>query len=333
MNAVVTEIPPPIFLMGHTRSGGTLLSSILDSHSRIAVYHESYYYTFFRPDLHRYGGLSRLPNLLRLIADLREVIRIQKCMRPPEVKEFLEALVAPTFEGILTTLLHLYTQQQGKVRGGDKTPGHYRYLAEILERFPHSPVIFYIRDPRDTVLASREAFGTSLNAAAWSWNQAVESYRNSSRPVHLVRYEELVRKPEEVIKKICAFLGEKYEPQMLRFYERIPGFLAARPHHKHLLEPVNPGYVGIFRQMSQRDIEWIESVCAAGMEALGYDFIGAKPKAPPITPATKFEFVMDRLRYYQWYWGRWRRGWIRWKIVLRVRLRYLLSLGWLREKR
>jgi len=322
---------PPLFLMGPNRSGGTLLSRILDSHSRIAVYNESYYYTFFRPDLHRYGDLSRLSNLLRLIADLREVICAQKLMKPPGVEEFLDALVAPTFEGILTTLLHLYAHQQGKVRAGDKTPGHYLYLAEILERFPHSPVIFYIRDPRDTAFSNREAYGASLRGPAWSWNKAVESYRKSSRPVHLARYEDLVREPEQAVRAICAFVGEEYEPQMFRFYERIPSQLAARPHHRDLLRPVDPTLAGRFRQMPKQDIEWIESACASGMEALGYSFAGSKPKLAGITAPTEFDLFTDRLRWYRWNWRRWRRGWMRWKIVLRVRLRYLLSLGWLQK--
>lgn len=46
---------PPFFLVGTNRSGGTLLTRILETHSRIAVYAESHYYTLFRPDLHYYG--------------------------------------------------------------------------------------------------------------------------------------------------------------------------------------------------------------------------------------------------------------------------------------
>ena len=81
--------------------------------------------------------------------------------------------------------------------------------------------------------------------------------------------------------------------------------------------------------MPSDDIEWIESACATGMEALGYPFTSSKPKLAGMTAPTKFEFLMDRLCWYRWNWRRWRRGWMRWKIVLRVRLRYLLSVGWL----
>lgn len=68
------EFPPPFFIVGASRSGTTLLATILDSHSRIAVYTESHYYPLFRPDLHRYGDLGRPANLRRFVSDVREVM-------------------------------------------------------------------------------------------------------------------------------------------------------------------------------------------------------------------------------------------------------------------
>jgi hypothetical protein len=66
------------------------------------------------------------------------------------------------------------------------------------------------------------------------------------------------------------------------------------------------------------------------MEGMGYEFSGAKPKILPIQAPTKLEFAIDRMRFYGLNRHRWRRGWIRWKVVLRLRLKYFLSLEWLR---
>lgn len=332
-NKIDDKLPPPFFIVGCTRSGTTLISRILDGHSRIAVYDESHYYHLLRPDLHRYGDLQRLPNLRRFISDVREIVRLQRKMEPPEEQEFLDALVAPTFEGVLATVLRLYARRQGKVRSGDRTPTHHAYLSEILEKLPQSPVIFVLRDPRDTVLAIREKFGISLKGATSLWNAAFMSYRRFSHRVHLVRYEELVQRPTETVQAMCAYLGERYEPEMLRFFERIPSWLARIPFNQDLLGPVDPRHMGRFRQMSPQDIERIEAACATGMEAMGYEFTVAKPKLVRIAAPTKFNYLMDRLRFYRWNWGRWRRGWTRWKIVLRLRARYFLALGWLREGR
>lgn len=304
---------------------------MLDSHSNLVVYHESHFYHLLHHDLHRYGDLQQLPNLRRFISDVREVLRRQKKMPPPEEKEFLDALVAPTFEGVLATLLHVYAQREGKIRGGDKTPGHHTYLSEILEKLPESRVIFVLRDPRDTVAAIREKFGVSLKGAISLWNGAFLSYSKFSRRVHLVRYEDLVRRPTETVHAMCSYLDEKYEPEMLRFFEHIPDRLAKIRYNQDLLGPVDASHIGRFRELPRRDIERIEAACGIGMEAMGYEFSGAKPTMLPIEPPTKWEFAMDRLRFYRFDWGRWQRGWTRWRIVLRLRARYFFSLGWLRQ--
>ncbi|HEY2990318.1 MAG TPA: sulfotransferase [Candidatus Binatia bacterium] len=323
--------PPPFFIVGCTRSGTTLVSRILDSHSRIAVYHESHFYPVLRADLHRYGDLRHLPNLRRFISDVREVVRLQGRMEPPGENEVLEALEAPTFQGVLATMLQLYARRQGKILAGDKTPAHHAYLSEILEKSLEARVLFIIRDPRDTIVAIREKFGTSLNGAIWLWNDAFRSYQKFSRRVHLVRYEELVRRPEELVRDLCVYLGKGYEPEMLRFFERIPVWLARIPFNKDLLGPVDPRHIGSFRKMPARDIERIEAACAAGMDAMGYEFSRARPEALAIAPPTKLALLIDRLRFYRWNPIRWRRGWIRWKIVLRLRARYFVSFGWLRN--
>lgn len=326
--ASVSDRRSPVLIMGCPRSGTTLLSQIVDSHSRIAVYHETQYYPLFRPDLHRYGDLRNSSNLKRLIADLQEAVRTQSIV-PPAIEEFEQSLVAPTFEGVFTTFLHLYAQRQRKARGGDKTPRHFVYLSEILERLPDSPVIFIVRDPRDVVLSMRKRFGTSIAGTTRLWNEAVRNLSQASRPVHLIHYERLIDATAEAVEAICAFIGERYEPAMLRYHEREP----ETPRRK--LAPVASGNVGNFREMSSRHIAQIEAVCGADMEALGYQLttrakVAMKATPRPLSAAT---ILLDRLRYYGWNRTRWRRGWLRWRIVSRVRARYWLTPGTWRNRR
>jgi hypothetical protein len=320
----------PFFIVGCTRSGTTLVSRILDSHSRLAVYHESHFYHLLRHDLHRYGNLEQSSNLRRFLADVREVLRRQRKMTVPTEEEFLAALSESTFAGALAALLTLYAQQQGKSRGGDKTPGHHSYLAEITEQLPQSPLIFLLRDPRDTVVAIHEKFGTSLKGATALWNAAYLSYTKFPGRVHLIPYEALVRRPTESVQALCTYLGEDYEPGMMRFFEHIPDRLARIKYNQDLLTPIDPSHIGRFREMSKSEITRVEAACGIGMEALGYKFSGTKPKVLPIKEPTRLEFIIDRLRFYGWNRYRWRRGWIRWKVVLRLRLKYFLSLEWLR---
>lgn len=319
------KFPPPLFIVGAPRSGTTLFSQILNSHSRIGIYHETHYYPLFRPDLDRYGDLRQLANLKQFIKDLREVTRIQGFMTPPPVEDFLAALPEPSFEGVFAALLWLHARKEGKMRGGDKTPGHHAYLDEIMAKFPQSPVIFILRDPRDTILSMQRAFGTSLKGAAWTWNQAFASYRKFSRQVHLVRYEDLVGAPRKTIESACAFIGETFEAEMFRFAGHIPHRLTTRPIFKKLAQDVDTESVGGYRRLSPEQIARIEALCAEGMEALGYAFTGSRPTAAAMTAPSKIDFFLDRLRYYGLDWKRWRRGWMRWKIVLRLRARSWFS--------
>ncbi len=320
----------PLFIVGSPRSGTTLFSQILDNHSRIAVYHETHYYPLFRPDFHRYGDLQRLPNLKRFIEDVREVTRVQGFMVPPTTQEFLEALVEPSFEGVFATLLWLHARRQGKIRCGDKTPGHHAYLAEILDKFLNSLAIFILRDPRDVVFSIQRAFGTSLKGSIWTWNQAFRDYLRFSHRVHLVRYEDLVAEPRETVEAACSFIGEAFEAEMFRYTERIPRRLAARPIFTKLVKDVDADSVGGYRQLPPQEIQRIEALCAEGMEALGYPFTASKPKSVAMSAPSKIDFLLDRLRYYGWDRKRWRRGWMRWKIVLRLRTRCFFCQRFLR---
>ncbi len=318
--------PPPFFIVGCARSGTTLVRRILDCHSRLAVYHESQFYPLIRQNLDRYGDL-RLPGPRgRLISDLLEAVRVQGEDAPTST-ELEESLVEPTFEGIFATWLQLYARSRGKARGGDKTPQHHAYLDEILERFPVSPVVFLVRDPRDTVLSLRRAFGWSLAGAAREWNRAFHSLRTVSRPVHLVRYEELVRHPAEVVEGICLSLGESYEPSILRFHERQPArVLAPRALAKHA-RPIDARSVGRSRELSPNQIRWIEDACAEGMEALEYPFQAPRSTSTAPKPAEGkvLRVLLDRLRFYGFHRQRWRWGWFWWRVFLRVRVRHALA--------
>lgn len=314
----------PFFIMGCPRSGTTLVSRILNTHSELAVYHEIHYYPVFRPCLRLYGDLGQARNLRRLIQDLREWIRLQGVV-PPELGEFEAHLVEPSFAGIFTTLLRLYARSRHKKRGGDKTPDHYQYLSEILDSFPESPVIYVMRDPRDTVLSLRQTFNATLWGAVRAWNSAYESYRRASSAVHLLRYEDLIRKPEPAIRAMCDSIGVTYEPEMLRFFEDIPERIRSREHLKKILKPLDDSSIGRFRQMPEPDIRKIEAACLTGMKDLGYE-LTFQTVGPEPFKKSRIRFLLERLRYYGLNRDRWQRGVFRWRLTCRLYLRHWLAL-------
>jgi hypothetical protein len=318
--------------MGCEASGTTLLSLILDSHSRIAVCSGTSYYTVFASERRYYGSLRKPANVTRLIKDFRESARTHH-VDPPEVEAMLRALPEPTFEGVLAAFLQLYARQKGKVRVGERSPKHYRYLPEIRSGFPGSPIFFTMRDPRDVALAHK-GFGFDLAAAAASWNAAFQSYHAASGRPQLVRYEDLVREPQQTVDAICASLGEQFEPGMLRFYERTPDHYRGLPHHQRLFGPLDPRFVGEFRQLPDREIEAVEERCAVGMDALGYERVRPRSTAVQWEAPESVTFLRrlrNRLGYYRWDRQRWSVGLRQRNIVLRARVRYLVHLGYWRD--
>lgn len=115
----------------------------------------------------------------------------------------------------------------------------------------------------------------------------------------LGRYEDLVCKPEETISMVCEYIGKPYEQSMLYFYKNIPSCLATNKWHYKLLGPITSSLIGNSAQLSGRDIEYVESACAAGMEALGYQFICNKPRRSKSINNYKSYFqVYDAIRFY-----------------------------------
>ena len=145
-----------------------------------------------------------------------------------------------------------------------------------------------------------------------------------------VREPRLVRERfEETLRALCAFLGEPFEPAMLRFHERTPDQYRTLKHHERLSRPLDTTTLGTFRELSAPEIEIVERQCAAGMRALAYEPVGTgKPAAEAAQPPRRSAFlrVRHRLRYYGWNRQRWRRGLLHWKVVLRARIRYFLRV-------
>lgn len=314
------------------RSGTSLVSHILDAHSRIAVFYESYLYNYFNSNLRFYGDLNKPANRRRLIADVREAIVTQK-VEPPLAEEIETALPNRTFAGVFAAVLHLYARSKGKKRAGDKTPDHHLHLAEIQRDFPQSPVVFVLRDPRDTALSLRKAFNFTLEAAAHSWNEAFASYEQAREKVYALRYETLVRDPQTTIEELCHAVGETFEPSILRFFEAVPERLRREEMHQKLTRAIDASSVGKFAQMPAEEIQKIEEICAKGMAALGYAFTTAARKRTTVAvkPPTFLRRLIDRFRYYGFHPGRWRPGMVRWRQLARMRARYWLALGPLRS--
>jgi hypothetical protein len=129
---------------------------------------------------------------------------------------------------IFLWILNELSAGSGKARVGEKTPGHWAFTDRLLEWFPEAKFIHVHKDPRDVVASLRDQYWwvpKSALSSAMYCRTALEQLSLIGRRLGTVRfldlrYETLMRHPEAELRRTCAFLGEDFQPGMLRFYER-----------------------------------------------------------------------------------------------------------------
>jgi hypothetical protein len=274
----------PIFMLGAERSGTTLVMAMLGCHERIAVPEVVWYYPRFRPYLFSYGDLSKDANL-RVLAEemvfgLKTPFWGMKVNPRTIVDEIIASLRERSFAGIYCAMHERYAGYAGnKPRWGEKTPHNLFFIKEILEDFPNAQFIFITRDGRDASCDYLDsAFGpTNIFTAAESWalcQRAVAPWRDKL-PADAwldIRYEDLVRDPEGVLRRTCDFLGEDYSPAMHEFYKtELAQNRGATKDHAPLGHATSDKYVGIYRnQLSLRDQGIFAAVAGKDLAAAGY---------------------------------------------------------------
>ena len=158
--AAVHEDFEPIMIVGHPRSGTTLLATILNRHSQVAIPPEL---SFFLP-AHRQrrraavraGSHKALLDYARSIPHCREI-----------AKESAEAMFMegpPSPGNLFRCMLIDYAHAQGKPRCGEKSPWHLLVVPELMAIYPRAKFLWMIRDGRDVVRSCRGMPFFSLGA-------------------------------------------------------------------------------------------------------------------------------------------------------------------------
>ena len=172
------------------------------------------------------------------------------------------------------------------------------------------------------------------------WRQGYRSYQQAADTAHLLRYEELVGAPQQTLDRLCAFLGDRYEPRMLDFFQNVPERLRTASHHRKLASPIDPASVGGFRAMPEAEIAQIEAACREEMRAMGYvptivesaaPGLVTPARRPPVRSLTRMRASLDRIQRLLTRPDLLRLGWGRWKMRFLVGAHYVLTLGPLRQ--
>jgi sulfotransferase family protein len=276
----------PFFIVGNDRSGTTMLRLVLDRHPEVAIPPESMFLVDFAP-VRREGDLTRA-GATRAFAERvwsHPKVRLWNLPGgPPAVPEGLSH--ADAYRFAVEAPFRAYADLHGKSRWGDKTPLYLRHLDELWAVWPDARVVVLARDGRDVALSViRLPFGANnvWTAARW-WAGGVRLGREAARrrPEHVasLRYEDLVSRPADEVRRLTDFLGLGYDDDMLRI-ERTDRARIVQDQagwFTNVWAGITTAPAGKWRKaMTRGQVEVFEQVAGAELIELGYE-LGTEPR-------------------------------------------------------
>ncbi|RIK67300.1 MAG: sulfotransferase [Planctomycetota bacterium] len=210
----------PVFVVGCQRSGTTALAVMLDRHSRLAMMPETqFFWSYIKKDRASGGPLTHEAMVRRAIADL--FIRQAHLCFDELVTAFRR--FEPTYPNLFRAMMEAYALRHGKARSAEKSCNHLFNVDEILRNYPNAKIICIMRDGRDVCRSIKNVpWGSHIPWAGlcrqWNWNahEALKVQRRLPPDVFtIVRYEDLMLEPERELRRLCAFIGETFEPAQL----------------------------------------------------------------------------------------------------------------------
>lgn len=187
------------FVFCSPRSGSTLLTRILNSHSKVAAPCEIMLPKYFEHDI---------PEAQALASEKFEII----CQYYQADKE----MGWNNYDYFVSTIL----QKENKQALVIKHPRYSLYLKQLNEDFPNAKFVYLVRDVRS--VAASVFFGGNVLAGVNKWcqfnNAAVSQFQSlENNKKMLIRYEDIIASKHESIKKLINFLGYPFEPDMLEY--------------------------------------------------------------------------------------------------------------------
>lgn len=293
----------PIFIVGPGRSGTTLMRKMISTHSRISITPE----THFMKRVDKRGDMNGSPNDFDAFWEeyITSIRFTYLDIDPDYCLELIDKSGDRSFKNIFRAVITAYKEKSGKAREGEKSPSHLRYLPHLLNWFPRARIIIMQRDPRAVVASKlgtpwvqdritrssiREGIFTNgrrkeliYGADVWvnRFEEIVPQWENDKR-IYVVSYEKLCHNPEKELRKICQFLGEEFEIEMLTNRnknsepkptanpqnERVVRW---KKHHKNTEKPITTDSLDKWKKnLSNLEIALVEARCRKQMIERGY---------------------------------------------------------------
>jgi len=285
----------PIIIGGPPSSGSSLLSVILNRHSKIACIQESHLLTkeklhlswhkmkkkikagsLHSPGWHQYSNVD-LPN--------------------QEVSQFDTILESATS---ISEFANLYfsevARNNSKEIWAEKTPANVYFFHRIANDLFKSQFILTIRDPYDVIASLIQRGKSNIDAVSLCLlNMGIGFIQSKSIPMHLMRYEDLVQTPNSSIQELCRFLNIDFELTMLDSSEKPAVKMEGWNHYED--GPIKSDSINRFDKLAVEQQKQILHLCEDIV--INYDHV-KKYKIPLpeyISPQMNINYLIDQYNY------------------------------------
>ncbi len=252
--AILTSFP---------RSGTTLLEQVLDAHSQLVSSDER---EAFSRDI--FPAIWMTPNSpIPTVSALDAAPESRLAALRNRYFSFMEAALNQP----IGSRIHL-----------DKNPPLTLVLPGFLRLFPHTHILFALRDPRDVVVSCLMQY-LPLNPFSVSFltvDRAARRYANDMAcwlvlrekiisPWLQVRYEDTVHHTEREAQRAVKFLGLEWEHQVLHYRERLKDKPVASPTYEAVSQPIYTRAIGRWHHYEEY-LAPVQSVLKSAVDAFGY---------------------------------------------------------------
>lgn len=258
---------------------------MLNAHARIAVPVESHFLTEFIYEYPTDRDLSE-----QEIVDICNFISAHERFEhwettPAALEAAAQSAGSMNLAALIDLLYQLEISATEKPRWADKTPGYERHFEQLAKVFPTAKFIHIHRDGRDVSnsMCDRSWHGITEFQRANYWRKSIVGAFDSVATLGCerclnVQYEQLVKTPESTLKRICDFIGEDFQPQMLQFTRNAEDNVVDQAIHSKLarLPDENKDLQRWRRESSKSRVLLFEALADDALQSCGYELSNGK---------------------------------------------------------
>jgi hypothetical protein len=274
-----SEVKQPIFIVGAPRSGTTLVAAMLAAHSQLSCGPETRFFHFLAKTNSDRLCASWPDNAVNFLSSIKLVNSVPEHyeLAREQIYSYLQDR-QPSVGVILSSLTEQFMYREGKQRWIEKSPEHLLYVHNIRSHFPDSPIVRILRDPRDVALSMMNTHfaPNGFLEALLYWRKydelSAEFFCNDLN-CYTLYYENLIRYPAVELRKLCDFIGENFEAQMLDTSRSASRVVTEMETWKtRVFEPIDTSRLYIWKKDLSRDQNgFAEALVGDRLLSYGYE--------------------------------------------------------------